>query len=209
MVTAWVSNIEFFEIMHWGEVQIHCEVHTSGPCPQIQIHVTLEAVSLEVTSMMGHETLICRHCCCFTGINTHGHIGMRWGAITALLPPSSFPVGNSHIVFVLRRTVVLFPCGSARRKSTCNVGDLGWIPELGRSSGKGKGYSFQCSGLENSMNSIAHGIAKSRTWLSNFHLTSLRGSFPVGNAPSLAEMVAVVVMSYFWGTSLTNTAATL
>ena len=78
IVTAWVSNIEFFEIMHWGGgVQIHCEVHTSGPCPQIQIHVTLEAVSLEVTSMMWHETLICRHCCCFTGINTYGHIGMH------------------------------------------------------------------------------------------------------------------------------------
>ena len=48
--------------MHWGEVQIHCAVHTSGSCPQIQIQVTLEAVSLEVTSVLGHETLICRHC---------------------------------------------------------------------------------------------------------------------------------------------------
>ena len=160
-------------------------------------------------SVLGHETLICRHCYCFTGINTCGHTGMSWGAITACLPPSSFPVGNSHVVFVLRRTVVLFPCGSAGRESTCNVGDLGWILELGRSPGEGKGYSFQYSGLKNSMNSIAHGIAKSRTRLSNFHLTSLHGSFPVGNTPSPAEMVAVVVMSYFWGTSLTNTAATL
>ena len=106
-------------------------------------------------------------------------------------------MGNSHVVFVLRRTVVLFPCGSAGRESTCNVGDLGWIPELGRSPGEGKGYSFQYSGLKNSMNSIAHGIAKSWTRLSNFHLTSLHASFPVGNTPSPAEMVAIVVMSYF------------
>ena len=28
-----------------------------------------------------------------------------------------------------------FPCGSAGKESTCNVGDLGSIPGLGRSSG--------------------------------------------------------------------------
>ena len=31
------------------------------------------------------------------------------------------------------------------------MGDLGSIPGLGRSSGEGKGYSFQYSGLENAM----------------------------------------------------------
>ena len=33
-----------------------------------------------------------------------------------------------------------FPCGSAGKESTCNAGDLGLIPELGRSPGEGKGY---------------------------------------------------------------------
>ena len=33
-----------------------------------------------------------------------------------------------------------FPCGSAGKESTCNVGDLGLIPGLGRSPGEGKGY---------------------------------------------------------------------
>ena len=32
-----------------------------------------------------------------------------------------------------------FPCGSAGKESTCNGGDLGWIPGLGRSLGEGKG----------------------------------------------------------------------
>ena len=32
-----------------------------------------------------------------------------------------------------------FPCGSAGEESACNVGDLGSIPGLGRSPGKGKG----------------------------------------------------------------------
>ena len=44
-----------------------------------------------------------------------------------------------------------FPCGSAGKKSTHNVGDLGLIPRLGRSPGEGKGYPLQYSGLENSM----------------------------------------------------------
>ena len=44
-----------------------------------------------------------------------------------------------------------FPCGSSGKESSCNAGDLGSIRGLGRSPGKGKGYPFQYSGLENSM----------------------------------------------------------
>ena len=60
-----------------------------------------------------------------------------------------------------------FPCG---KESACNAGDLGSIPELGRSPGEGKGYPLQYSGLENSMDCIVHGVAKSQTGLSDFHL---------------------------------------
>ena len=59
--------------------------------------------------------------------------------------------------------VLGFPCGSAGRESACNVGDLGWIPELGRSSGDGKGYPLQDSGLESSIDCIVHGVAESET----------------------------------------------
>ena len=62
-----------------------------------------------------------------------------------------------------------FPCGSAGKESACNAGDLVSMPRLGRSLGKGKGYPLQYSGLENSMDCIVHGVAKSRTWLSDFH----------------------------------------
>ena len=40
-----------------------------------------------------------------------------------------------------------FPGGSASRESACNVGDLGLLPQLGRSPGKGNGYPLQYSGL--------------------------------------------------------------
>ena len=60
-----------------------------------------------------------------------------------------------------------FPRGSA---SACNEGDLGWYPWVGQFPGEGKGYQLQYSGLENSVDCIAHGVAKSRTLLSHFHL---------------------------------------
>ena len=40
---------------------------------------------------------------------------------------------------------------------------MGSIPGWGRSRGKGIGYPFQYSGLENSMDCIVHGIAESDT----------------------------------------------
>ena len=58
---------------------------------------------------------------------------------------------------------------SAGKESTCNAGDLGSIPGLGRSPGEGKGYPLQYSGLENSMDYIVYTVAKSRTRLSDFH----------------------------------------
>ena len=56
-----------------------------------------------------------------------------------------------------------FPCGSASKESTCDAGDLGSTPGLGRSPGEGKGYPLQYFSLENSMDCIVHGDAKSWT----------------------------------------------
>ena len=59
------------------------------------------------------------------------------------------------------------------KESARNAGDPSLIPRLGRSPGKGKGYPLQYSGLENSMDCIVHGVAKSQTWLSDFQFSSL------------------------------------
>ena len=72
-----------------------------------------------------------------------------------------FPANLRQITWVLS--------GSAGKESACNLGDLGSIPGLGKSPGEGKGYPLQYSGLENSMDCIVHGVAKSQTWLSDFH----------------------------------------
>ena len=65
-------------------------------------------------------------------------------------------------------SVMGFHDSSAGKESAYNEGELGSIPGLGRCPGKGKGYLFQYSGLENSVDCIAHGVAKSQTQLSNF-----------------------------------------
>ena len=65
-----------------------------------------------------------------------------------------------------------FPSGSAGKESSCKAGELGSIPGLGRSPGQGKGYPLQYSGLENSMDCIVHGVAKSQTRLATSTFTS-------------------------------------
>ena len=69
-----------------------------------------------------------------------------------------------------------FPYGSADKEPANNGGDLGSIPELGRSPGEGKGYPLQYSGLENSMD--YNGATQSQTQLSYFHFTKERGELP-------------------------------
>ena len=74
-------------------------------------------------------------------------------------------VGARNIKPILRG----FPDSSLGKESACNVGDPGSIPGLGRSPGEGQGYPLQYSGLENSMDCIIHGVAKSQTRLRDFH----------------------------------------
>ena len=68
-----------------------------------------------------------------------------------------------RVLFLLSLEQKGFPCGSAGKESACNAGDLGSIPGLGRSPEEGRGYPFQCSGPENSMNCITHGVTESDT----------------------------------------------
>ena len=61
-----------------------------------------------------------------------------------------------------------FPGGSDGKESTCNEGDLGSIPGLGRSLGGRQGNPPQYSCLENPHGqrnwwATVHGVAKSRT----------------------------------------------
>ena len=71
----------------------------------------------------------------------------------------------------------------------------------GRSPGEGKGYPFQYSGLETSMDCMVHGVAKSRTQMSDFHFTfradlngkitySERCTMVISTGPVLMEIIS-------------------
>ena len=69
-----------------------------------------------------------------------------------------------------------FPGGSEVKLSAYNAGDLGSIPGSGRSPGEGNGNPLRYSRLENPMDrgawrATVHGVAKSRTRLSDFTFT--------------------------------------
>ena len=101
------------------------------------------------------------------------------------------------------RKVEGFPGGSEVKASTCNVGDLGSIPGSGRSPGEGNGNPLQYSCLENPMDggvwwAIVHGVAKSRTRLSDFtslHLRKVGEGF--GLTPSCGLSSSSRIIVYF------------
>ena len=86
------------------------------------------------------------------------------------IPPSIRVFSNESTLRM--RWPKYWSCGPYGKESTCNAGDLGLIPGLGRSPGAGNGYLLQYSCLMNSMDRGAWqatvlGVTKSQTWLSN------------------------------------------
>ena len=93
-----------------------------------------------------------------------------------LIPKLLLPLWIFHpCICLLLKTN--FPGGSDGKMSDCNAGDLGSIPGSVRSPGEGNGNPLQYSCLENPIDggtwwATVHGVAKSRTQLSNFtHFT--------------------------------------
>ena len=101
-----------------------------------------------------------------------------------------------HSGGVPRHEIADFLDSSVGKESACNVGDLGSIPGLGRSPGEGKGYLLQYSGLENSIDCIAHGVAKSRTRLSNFYLLTYANS--IRSCQTVFQSFCISLHSHQW-----------
>ena len=69
---------------------------------------------------------------------------------------------------------MVFSGGSVGKDSACNVGDLGSVPESGRSPGEGNGNPLQYLCLKNPMDRGArwptvHGVTKSWTEQTDSH----------------------------------------
>ena len=86
-----------------------------------------------------------------------------------------------------------FPGGSEVKAAACNAGDMGLIPGLGRSPGERNGNPLQYSRLENSMDrgawwATVHGVAKSRTRLSDFTHSLTHAKAGPLEKPSLCKL---------------------
>ena len=95
----------------------------------------------------------------FSGRTANEKNGSPWARFT--LRPASDPDGG----FITPKKLLLG--GSDGKESACNAGDLGLIPQAGR-SGERKGYPLQYPCLENSMDGRARratvdGVAESDT----------------------------------------------
>ena len=106
-----------------------------------------------------------------------------------------FP-GSSLVISLV---VQGFPCGSAGKESTCNEGDLGSIPGLGRALGGGHDNSLQHSCLENphGQRSLAGynpwGHKVRHDWATK-HSTYVNPDLPIYPSPHLLPLVMVLLI---------------
>ena len=82
------------------------------------------------------------------------------------------PASDLHLLssYGLNTKVLGFPGGSVVKNPPTTAGDMGLIPELGRSAGEGNGSPLQYSCLGISMGrgawqALVHGVEKSQTLL--------------------------------------------
>ena len=61
--------------------------------------------------------------------------------------------------------LISFPYSSVGKESTCNAGDPGSIPGLGRSPGEGIGHPLQCFGVSLVAQLVKNPLAMWETWV--------------------------------------------
>ena len=114
-------------------------------------------------------------CICISRDSTEKRVENTWKKKFCDIPEKNrtWICHSSSTVYTALTLYLGFPGGSDSKESVCNAGDTDLIPGLGRSPGVGNGNPLQYSCLENSMDREAwratvHGVAKSRTRLSDF-----------------------------------------
>ena len=90
------------------------------------------------------------------------HTSLGLGLITSFVLERVYPHLLGHLGIEMSLCLG-FSDSSVGKESACSAGDPSSILGPGRSPGEGTGYPLQCSGLENSMDCIVHGVAESDT----------------------------------------------
>ena len=152
---SFAHGISQARILQW--VAISFSMQSSWP--RDQTHVFCSAGKFFTTGPLGKHTL---------GFPGGASIGLPWSVGNESICNFRRPWFSSWIRKIpwgrdkLLTSVFLGFPGVSAGKTRLQRGR----PGLRRSPGEGKGYPLQYSGLENSMEYIVHGVAKSQTWLS-------------------------------------------
>ena len=126
-------------------VQPHRRQHTRLLCPWdspgknigVGCHFLLQCMKVKSESEVAQSfpTLRDPMDCSLPGSSVHGFSRQEyWSEVPLPSPRDRLPTP----------IVLSFPCGSAGKEFTCNVGDMGLIPGLGRSTGEGIGCCCCC-----------------------------------------------------------------
>ena len=106
------------------------------------------------------------------GFSSDSAVHIRWpkntGTSASVLPydPAIPLLGIYQEKTIIWKDIYTpIPCSSVDKESDCNEGDLGSVPELGRSLEEGNGYPLQYSWLGNPMDrgtwqATVHGVTK-------------------------------------------------
>ena len=146
----------------------------------VGIRLTKIQSLLLVLGQLLHDLLFLFVDCDYCFLTYKVAVRIKWVHIFELCPrclmkSTNYPSHHSWFLFPYTKS---FLGGLIGKESTCNVGDLGSIPGLGRVPGEGNGNPLQYSCLENPMDREAwwatlHRVTKSQTRLTNtftFHM---------------------------------------
>ena len=110
-----------------------------------------------------------------------------------------------------------FPGSSAGKESTCNAGDPGLIPRLGRSPGEGIGYPRQYSWDSLVAQMVKNPLSMQETWVQHLgwedpleegmatHSSILAWRSPWTEAPRGLQSTGLQRVGHDWATAHTNT----
>ena len=124
----WLNGHEFEQAL--GDCERQGSLAYCSPCPD-----TTERLIATNEELWG-----------FLGSSSGKRIHLQWRKLLFDSWVGKFPWRRHSL---LTAVFLGFPCGSDGKESTCNAGDLGSLPGLGRSPGGGHGNPLQYSCLEN------------------------------------------------------------
>ena len=162
----------------------HGLLHTRLLCPPLSIRICsdsclLDGDAIQPSHPLPHRLLLLSIFLSITVFSNESALRIRWTKYWSF----NISASNEYSELISFRTngfeIVLFHLSSALlydgKESSCNAGDLGSIPGLGRSPGEGNVNPLHYSCLENPMDrgalwAMVHAATKSQTQMGDQYL---------------------------------------